>query len=562
MLPGEVVTYTLSIRNAGLQAATGVRMTDALPAEVSVLSTSDGGGQSGAAVTWPPFTLPAGATLTRTLTVQVHAAVAAGVEVITNTVTAADDGAHGPDPTPLNNTARDANTVVASADLVISKDDGRTTIGSFETMTYTLTIANRGSQNATGVVVTDLYPGHTGFVAASGGGSRAGSVVTWPTFNLPGQTTVTRTLTLFVEPLLLSHALILTNTATVVADASNGPDPTPLNNTALDVDTVPPLFPPDADKDGMSDECEVARGLNPNDPSDALVDSDGDTLLNLDECRAGTDPHAADSDHDGVDDPTELRCGSDAVNPASANRPPAITSAPGTVANQGQPYSYQVAANDPDGAAPALRLLVGPSGMSMSGAGLITWTPGSGQVGPFSVVVEAGDGGTCPARQAYRVNVPAAGVDLAVTGVDIGSVATDNQTLVAVGTVRVGLQNKGNQPFSGSFAVLLFEDRNGNGAFESGVDNVLGTKTFSGALAGGGTATLDVSLSGVVQFRDNLVYAFADSAGQIAEIDEDNNVGHSGQGSRYQPPVGDFQPVVKWRWQATDNTLVCKCRRW
>ncbi|MEZ5581654.1 MAG: hypothetical protein R3F37_01675 [Candidatus Competibacteraceae bacterium] len=55
--------------------------------------------------------------------------------------------------------------------------------------------------------------------------------------------------------------------------------------------------------------------------------------------------------------------------------------------------------------------------------------------------------------------------------------------------------------------------------------------------------------SGIVQFRNNLVYAFVDSDDEVIdELDESNNLRHSGQSSLYQPPVGDFQPVVEWQW--------------
>ncbi len=53
--------------------------------------------------------------------------------------------------------------------------------------------------------------------------------------------------------------------------------------------------------------------------------------------------------------------------------------------------------------------------------------------------------------------------------------------------------------------------------------------------------------SGVVLFRDNAIFALVDSANQIPELDETNNIGSSGGQSRYQPPVGVFQPKVKWR---------------
>jgi hypothetical protein len=49
----------------------------------------------------------------------------------------------------------------------------------------------------------------------------------------------------------------------------------------------------DTDGDGIPDEWEIAHGLNRKDPSDALLDYDGDGLTNLQEYLAGTDPWKA-----------------------------------------------------------------------------------------------------------------------------------------------------------------------------------------------------------------------------------------------------------------------------
>jgi len=65
-------------------------------------------------------------------------------------------------------------------DLAISKDDGQTSVVPGQILTYTLTIQNLSTQNATGVVVSDTLPAHTSFKNASDGGNVVGNIVTWP----------------------------------------------------------------------------------------------------------------------------------------------------------------------------------------------------------------------------------------------------------------------------------------------------------------------------------------------------------------------------------------------
>jgi len=63
---------------------------------------------------------------------------------------------------------------------------------------------------------------------------------------------------------------------------------------------------PDADGDGMDDVWEVEYGLDPADPSDAVLDGDADTLTNLQEFDAGSNPNLSDTDWDGLGDAAEV----------------------------------------------------------------------------------------------------------------------------------------------------------------------------------------------------------------------------------------------------------------
>jgi hypothetical protein len=313
-------------------------------------------------------------------------------------------------------------------------------------------------------------------------------------------------------------------------------------------------FPRDTDGDGLPDDYEMANAMNPNDPTDAAGDRDSDGLANLEEFRRGTNPNSPDTDADGVDDLTEIANGSNPRDPASHNRPPAISSQPVTAAGEGRPYSYQVQASDPDADAPlAFSFLQSPGGMTISGSGLISWTPGSNQLGSFAVIVKVSDGRGGSALQQYRVSVLAQGVDFAVASVDASAVATDTQTLIIGGTVRVNIANRGGSLFMGNFGALLFEDRNNDGAYQSGSDNLLGSANFAGSIASNASAALDVRVSGVVWFRDNAIYALVDSANQIPELNETNNTGTSASESRYQPPAGEFQPKVKWQYNSSND---------
>jgi len=75
------------------------------------------------------------------------------------------------------------------------------------------------------------------------------------------------------------------------------------------------------------------------------------------------------------------------------NVKPIIISVPIITATEGQLYSYQVKANDPNGDTLTYSFTAKPQGMGIdSGSGLISWTPANDQVGIHRVVIEISDG--------------------------------------------------------------------------------------------------------------------------------------------------------------------------
>ena len=69
----------------------------------------------------------------------------------------------------------------------------------------------------------------------------------------------------------------------------------PAGEADADNDGIPDSLDPDDDNDGMSDEYENAHSLDPFNAADAGIDTDLDTFLNIEEYIADTDPRDSDS---------------------------------------------------------------------------------------------------------------------------------------------------------------------------------------------------------------------------------------------------------------------------
>jgi uncharacterized repeat protein (TIGR01451 family) len=249
---GGVVVYTLTYGNIGTQGATGVVLTETLPAYTSF---SLAGSASGWTETFPGSgvlvyqvgNLAVGQTGSVQFAVRINAALPAGVERIENTARIRDDGANGADLNPGNDTGSDTSPVLAAPDLSITKSDDVNVVQTNQTVVYTLTYRNTGTQGATGVVIRETVPSNTMFDAANstpGWVVQGANVLTFPIGSVPVGATGTVQFAVRVVGPLAAGVQQIENTVTIFDDGANGPDLNPADNTASEptiLDAAPDL---------------------------------------------------------------------------------------------------------------------------------------------------------------------------------------------------------------------------------------------------------------------------------------------------------------------------------
>lgn len=220
-LHGSNVEFTVVAGNAGPLDATSVIVVDPLPSGYSFVSANASvGSYDDVSGLWSIGEL--------------EAAAAGGTLEITASVLASGDyqnialigGTEG-DLNPGNNSA--SATVIAidpaSTDLSITKEADVSGPGVGDTVVFTLTAANAGPANATGVVVQDLLPPGYAFVSAvASSGSYDENSGEWSIGDIDSGDSETLEITTTVE---LYDAWM--NTATIDGDQD---DPFPANNSA------------------------------------------------------------------------------------------------------------------------------------------------------------------------------------------------------------------------------------------------------------------------------------------------------------------------------------------
>lgn len=238
VVAGTSLTYTLEVTNGGPSTATGVTVTDELPAGVEFVSATPSTGsvnESGGTVVWNVGTMGAGDTQSLDIVVDVLP------QTTSELVNDAAVTSQVSDPDTSNNLSQWTTTVIAEADLTVTKSDSPDPVLAGDDLTYTVTVGNTGPSTAVDVVVTDLLPDEVTLVSAvdgTGAGVCAevqpGEVVCEIGDLDPGDT-ATILITVTVDP-SVPDGTILTNTVMVSSptdpDGAQAEEATTVNTAA------------------------------------------------------------------------------------------------------------------------------------------------------------------------------------------------------------------------------------------------------------------------------------------------------------------------------------------
>ncbi len=251
--PGGMVTYTLTIANAGPSVARDVVLSDALPGEWTEAEYSLDNG-----VTFQPWPgnyvmgdLAPGAARLVLVRARIDTS-AAGMVRNTATVDSAT-----PDPDRSNNASTDETEVISSADLAVTKTGGPVPVPAGGELRYGITIQNLGPGDAQLVTLTDMPPAELSFVEYSMDGGV--SYQSWSGEAALGTLRAGMERTIWLRGQVnISATGTIANTASV---SSQTPDPNPDNNQDTEITPVNTAADLMLAKSGSPDPATPGQGL-------------------------------------------------------------------------------------------------------------------------------------------------------------------------------------------------------------------------------------------------------------------------------------------------------------
>lgn len=241
---GDTVTYQISAFNNGGITATGIVVTDVLPAGLTINLASINASIGSVAVndgilTWTLPNTGLAPAANATLTYSETATSPASISVDSNTVSivSTQTNANG-DGTPGDNTSVGNVTVIPEANVSITNSDGVSTVTPGSSDTYSITITNNGSSAISNATVTDILPSAlTDISSTSAGFTNLGTgEVDWTGISLGAGDSITLNLSGDLPSTLAAGSLVNIAQLTLPSGEINSN----ANTTAIDTNTITP----------------------------------------------------------------------------------------------------------------------------------------------------------------------------------------------------------------------------------------------------------------------------------------------------------------------------------
>ena len=164
-VPGNPISYTITVRNNGPSTVSSITVTDSLPAAIlSPSFTPSTGTYDPITGTWTGLNLAAGQSITLTVAGTISPSASG---LLSNTATVSTIGTIR-DPNPSNNTATDIDSLTSIADLTVTKTDSPHPAPLGADLAYTVAVHNNGPSIATNVVLLEALANFKSVTAPGG----------------------------------------------------------------------------------------------------------------------------------------------------------------------------------------------------------------------------------------------------------------------------------------------------------------------------------------------------------------------------------------------------------